>query len=92
MYKKILYCIVLLANIFFFFSYFRNVKFFLSRPKAVMPYHAGYEEDKFLRSLAPLNNTEIELLASNCTEVLLFYTFPYTEEAQKYIFFEEFKF
>lgn len=46
-----------------------NVKFFLSRPKAVMPYHAGYEEDKFLRSLAPLNNTEIELLASNCTEV-----------------------
>lgn len=46
-----------------------NVKFFLSRPKAIMPYHAGYEEDKFLRSLAPLNNTEIELLASNCTEV-----------------------
>lgn len=34
-----------------------------------MPYHAGYEEDKFLRSLAPLNITEIELLASNCTEV-----------------------
>lgn len=46
-----------------------NVNFFLSRPKAVMPYHAGYEEDKFLRNLAPLNNTEIELLASNCTEV-----------------------
>lgn len=35
-----------------------------------MPYHAGYEEDKFLRSLSPLNNTEIELLASNCTEVI----------------------
>lgn len=48
-----------------------NVNFFLSRPKAVMPYHAGYEEDKFLRTLAPLNNTEIELLASNCTEVCI---------------------
>lgn len=34
-----------------------------------MPYHAGYEEDKFLRSLAPLDINEIELLASNCTEV-----------------------
>lgn len=46
-----------------------NVKFLLSRPKAIMPYDAGYEEDKFLRSLAPLNQTEIELLASGCTEV-----------------------
>lgn len=46
-----------------------NVQFFLSRPKAIMPYDAGYEEDKFLRSLAPLNNSEIELLASDCTEV-----------------------
>lgn len=46
-----------------------NVQFFLSRPKAIMPYDAGYEEDKFLRSLAPLNNSEIELLASDCTDV-----------------------
>lgn len=46
-----------------------NVKFLLSRPKAIMPYDAGYEEDKFLRSLAPLNETDIELLASGCTEV-----------------------
>lgn len=46
-----------------------NVKFFLSRPKAAMPYKPGYEEDGFLKSLAPLNNTEIELLASQCTEV-----------------------
>ncbi|XP_055307498.1 galactosylgalactosylxylosylprotein 3-beta-glucuronosyltransferase P [Sitodiplosis mosellana] len=51
-----------------------NVKFFQSRPKAIMPYHAGYEEDKFLRSLAPLNITEIELLASNCTEILTWHT------------------
>lgn len=48
-----------------------NVNFFLSRPKAIMPYHAGYEEDKFLRSLAPLTNSDIELLASNCTEVFM---------------------
>lgn len=48
-----------------------NVKFFLSRPKAAMPYKPGYEEDGFLKSLAPLNNTEIELLASQCTEVCI---------------------
>lgn len=53
-----------------------NVRFFLSRPKAVMPYQAGYEEDKFLRSLAPLSNTEIELLASNCTEVRNNHLYP----------------
>lgn len=57
-------------NLIFFIKNSRNVKFFKSRPKAIMPYHAGYEEDKFLRSLAPLNNSEIELLASNCTEVI----------------------
>lgn len=46
-----------------------NVEFFLSRPDAKMPYEAGYEEDGFLRSLNPFDFTEIELLASNCTEV-----------------------
>lgn len=46
-----------------------SVPFLLSRPKAIMPFKPGYEEDHFLKSLAPLNNTEIELLASNCTEV-----------------------
>ncbi|KAJ6634718.1 Galactosylgalactosylxylosylprotein 3-beta-glucuronosyltransferase P [Pseudolycoriella hygida] len=51
-----------------------NVQFFLSRPKAEMPYKPGYEEDGFLKSLAPLNNTEIELLASQCTEVLTWHT------------------
>lgn len=49
-----------------------NVQFFLSRPKAIMPYDAGYEEDRFLKSLAPLHNSEIELLAANCTEVKVF--------------------
>lgn len=56
-----------------------NVKFFLSRPDAAMPYKPGYEEDGFLKSLAPLNNTEIELLASDCTEVRF---------GLKYIFFQ----
>lgn len=51
-----------------------NVKFFLSRPRAEMPFKPGYEEDGFLKSLAPLNNTEIELLASNCTEILTWHT------------------
>lgn len=46
-----------------------NVKFFLSRPKAQMPYSPGYEEDGFLKSLLPFDLKEIELLASNCTEV-----------------------
>lgn len=34
-----------------------------------MPYKPGYEEDGFLKSLSPLNLTEIELMASNCTQV-----------------------
>lgn len=46
-----------------------NVNFLLSRPNATMPYKPGYEEDGFLKSLSPLKLTEIELLASNCTEV-----------------------
>lgn len=47
-----------------------SVKFLHGRPNAKMPFKAGYEEDGFLKSLAPLNLTEIELLASNCTEVV----------------------
>lgn len=50
-----------------------NVNFFLSRPNASMPFKPGYEEDGFLRSLAPLNITDIELLASDCTEVLFIF-------------------
>lgn len=46
-----------------------NVNFLLSRPNASMPYKPGYEEDGFLKSLSPLNLTEIELMATNCTEV-----------------------
>ncbi|CAD7080945.1 unnamed protein product [Hermetia illucens] len=51
-----------------------SVKFLLERPNAKMPYKAGYEEDGFLKSLSPLNKTEIELLASSCTEVLTWHT------------------
>ncbi|XP_055908055.1 galactosylgalactosylxylosylprotein 3-beta-glucuronosyltransferase P isoform X1 [Eupeodes corollae] len=51
-----------------------NVKFLLERPKAKMPFKPGYEEDGFLKSLAPFNNTDIELLASECTEILTWHT------------------
>lgn len=59
-----------------------SVPFLLQRPKAQMPYRPGYEEDGFLRSLAPLNNNEIQLLANNCTEVFtaiirIIITLPY---------------
>ncbi|XP_067642520.1 galactosylgalactosylxylosylprotein 3-beta-glucuronosyltransferase P isoform X2 [Eurosta solidaginis] len=51
-----------------------SVKFLHERPKAKMPYKPGYEEDGFLKSLQPLPLTEIELLASNCTEILTWHT------------------
>lgn len=41
----------------------------MSRPTAIMPFHTRCEEDGFLKSLEPLNDTDIELLATNCTEV-----------------------
>lgn len=62
-----------------------NVKFFLSRPKAAMPYKPGYEEDGFLKSLAPLNNTEIELLASQCTEVCFDPALKYDKKRKKFL-------
>jgi beta-1,3-glucuronyltransferase P len=34
-----------------------------------MPYHPGYEEEGFLKSLEPFEMKEIQLLANNCTEV-----------------------
>jgi len=39
------------------------------RPKATMPYKPGFEEEGFLKSLAPFDVKEIELLANECTEV-----------------------
>lgn len=49
-----------------------NVQFLLSRKNFTMPYKAGFEEDGFLKSLQPLSLHEIEVLASNCTEVRSF--------------------
>lgn len=51
-----------------------SVKFLLQRPKAAMPYRPGYEEDGFLKSLAPFEPKEIELLADKCTRVLAWHT------------------
>lgn len=48
-----------------------NLKFL--KPDAVMPYVAGYEEDKFLRSLN-LQLEDIEPLADNCSKVLVWHT------------------
>ncbi|XP_053998471.1 galactosylgalactosylxylosylprotein 3-beta-glucuronosyltransferase P-like [Hylaeus anthracinus] len=51
-----------------------SVKFLLQRPNATMPFKAGYEEDGFLKSLAPLEPKDIEFLADNCTKVLAWHT------------------
>lgn len=51
-----------------------SVKFLLQRPNATMPFKAGYEEDGFLKSLAPFEPKEIEFLADNCTRVLAWHT------------------
>ncbi|XP_049281845.1 galactosylgalactosylxylosylprotein 3-beta-glucuronosyltransferase P [Anopheles funestus] len=51
-----------------------SVKFLHTRPKAQMPFKPGYEEDGFLRSLEPLELKEVDLLASNCTEILTWHT------------------
>lgn len=46
-----------------------NHRKLFQRPKAIMPYKPGYEEDGFLKSLSPFEPNEIELKAKNCTEV-----------------------
>jgi len=51
-----------------------NVKFLLQRPKAAMPYKPGFEEDGFLKSLAPFEPSQIELKAANCTKILVWHT------------------
>lgn len=51
-----------------------NVKFLHQRPNASMPFRAGYEEDGFLKSLAPFEPREAQLLADNCTKVLAWHT------------------
>ncbi|XP_031849313.1 glucuronyltransferase P isoform X2 [Nomia melanderi] len=58
-----------------------NVKFLLQRPNATMPFKAGYEEDGFLKSLAPFEPKDIEFLADNCTKILAWHTQTKKNEA-----------
>ncbi|XP_029163279.1 galactosylgalactosylxylosylprotein 3-beta-glucuronosyltransferase P-like [Nylanderia fulva] len=51
-----------------------NVRFLHLRPNASMPFRAGYEEDGFLKSLAPFEPRDAQLLADNCTKVLAWHT------------------
>ncbi|CAH1378175.1 hypothetical protein MTP99_019538 [Tenebrio molitor] len=51
-----------------------SVRFLLKRPKALMPFKPGFEEDGFLKSLEPFEPQDIELLASNCTKILVWHT------------------
>lgn len=46
-----------------------SVDFLKQRPNAMMPYKPGFEEDGFLKSLAPFEPKDAELMASNCTKV-----------------------
>lgn len=46
-----------------------SVEFLRQRPKASMPFKPGFEEDGFLKSLAPFEPKDVELLAANCTKV-----------------------
>lgn len=51
-----------------------SVRFLLERPDGRMPFRAGYEEDGFLRSLAPLEPGDVELKAANCSRILVWHT------------------
>ncbi|XP_012537719.2 LOW QUALITY PROTEIN: galactosylgalactosylxylosylprotein 3-beta-glucuronosyltransferase P [Monomorium pharaonis] len=51
-----------------------SVRFLHQRPNATMPFRAGYEEDGFLKSLAPFEPRDAQLLADNCTKVLAWHT------------------
>ena len=62
-----------------------NVQFLKKRnPSAdtAMPYKAGYEEDLFLQSLK-LSLSEIEPLANNCTEILVWHTKTVKDKTSK---------
>lgn len=59
-----------------------SLDYLLQHPKATMPYDPGYEEEGFLKSIA-LRMEDIEPLASNCTEVLVWHTQTKKEKAAK---------
>lgn len=51
-----------------------SVEFLQKRPKAKMPFKPGFEEDGFLKSLSPFEPKDVELLANNCTKILVWHT------------------
>ncbi|XP_043283254.1 galactosylgalactosylxylosylprotein 3-beta-glucuronosyltransferase P-like [Venturia canescens] len=51
-----------------------SVDFFLKRPNSKMPHSRGTQENGFLKSLAPFEPREAELLADNCTRILVWHT------------------
>lgn len=51
-----------------------SVHFLLNRTNAKIPFKAGFEEDGFLKSLAPFKPEEAEFLATNCTKILVWHT------------------
>ena len=59
-----------------------NVNFLSTRPNASMPFWAGYEEDVFLQSL-DLKLSDLEPLANDCTEVLVWHTKTVSEKTPK---------
>lgn len=50
-----------------------SLDYLLHSPNATMPYKAGYEEDEFLKSIG-LKMNDIEPMANNCSEVLVWHT------------------
>ncbi|XP_068249588.1 galactosylgalactosylxylosylprotein 3-beta-glucuronosyltransferase P-like isoform X2 [Palaemon carinicauda] len=54
-------------------SFAVSVPFFLTRPKAKMPYSPGYEETGFLDSLNITMN-DVEFVADNCTKIYVWHT------------------
>ena len=59
-----------------------NVNFLSHRPNASMPFWAGYEEDVFLQSL-DVRLIDLEPLANDCSEVLVWHTKTVSDKAPK---------
>lgn len=60
-----------------------SVEFLLQRPNAEMPFKPGFEEDGFLKSLEPFEPHQVELLADNCTKILVWHTQSKKNEASQ---------
>jgi len=59
-----------------------NVDFLASRPDASMPFWAGYEEDVFIQTL-DIKLEDLEPLANDCKEVLVWHTKTVSEKTPK---------